>query len=46
MLIVAPTRFGWDEDELVIVRANETVDKCQDNAGNAIGPCILLTVDV
>jgi hypothetical protein len=46
MLIVAPTSFGWDEDELVVVTAVATIDNCQDNGGNVAGPCIVLTVAV
>jgi hypothetical protein len=46
MLIVAPTSFNWDEDELVVVTAVDNNAICKNNAGNATGPCILLTVDV
>jgi hypothetical protein len=46
MLIVAPTSFGWDEDELVIVTDVNKNGICQDNGGNVAGPCIILTVAV
>jgi fructose-specific component phosphotransferase system IIB-like protein len=46
MLIVAPTSFNWDEDELVVVTGVAINNNCQDNGGNVAGPCTVLTVAV